>query len=466
MHKRTKIVVTIGPATEGFEAIQALIHAGMNVARLNFSHGDQKQFKKIVQNIRKAEKKTGRMVTIMQDLQGPKIRIGTLKEPVSVKKGDLIQLSTKPTSTSTIPVSNGDFLPRFIKTGHALLIEDGKIRTEVKSVNGNLITVEVQNEGSIQSHKGINVPDTSLPPSETLTTKDKADLKFGVLTLKVDAVALSFVERAENIQRIRKEVQKLTQRPVALIAKIERKEALNHLEEIIDAVEGVMVARGDLAIETKLEEVPVYQRRIINLARKEGKPVIVATQMLQSMVENPSPTRAEVSDVAHAVFDHTDGVMLSNESAVGQYPIEAVKTLTSIAETTEKAMFQEASLYSIPFQSTHSQPENESMALNACEVAEQVGADKMMILTRKAYTPRMILKHRPKTPVIILTPNLATARYLNFIWGVEKVHIYKGKYRSEEALHYLKMKGEVKSGQSVVYVTLSERKRSLVVMKV
>lgn len=466
MKRRTRIVATLGPATEGKKEIKNLIEAGMNIARLNFSHGSHEQYKMIAKNIRSAEKTTGETVSIMQDLQGPKIRIGKISDDgILVKKGQEITFSTKASDKNCIHIPCAP-LAKSVKAGERLLIEDGMIRTRVLKVRGNKITCKVESGGLIKKHKGVNIPDSVMPSSVTLTPKDKKDLEYGIKKIKVDAVAVSFVETPKDILRVRKEIAKHTKRYVMIIAKIERPAALDNLEEIIEVADGVMVARGDLGIETKAERVPVIQKRILQLGRRAGKPVIIATQILQSMVENPIATRAEVSDAANAIFDLADAFMLSNETAVGKHPIAAVKTLANVALETEAALFENTELFPIAMEDSDGLVEDEAIALNACYLADDIDAKALVIMTRKGYTAQSVVKHRPMAPMTIVTPDASMARKLNFLWGANKIVIHKTNYRSEEIKNILKKKKILKGPGDVVLVKLSDKKRSLVVMPI
>jgi pyruvate kinase len=344
--RKTKILATLGPATEEKLEIKALIEAGMNMARLNFSHGSYDQFKKIVKNIHAAEKESGQKIEIMQDLQGPKIRLGDLPpEGIKVKKGQVLNFCTKGKQENCIPLPYPP-LAEVVEEGDHLLIEDGLIRTKIVSKEKGFVKAKVLIGGVLKSHKGVNIPDSRLPASEALNQKDQKDLEFGVKTLKVDCVAVSFVEKAEDIERVRKALLELGAKQVKIIAKIERPRALKKIKEIIEASDWIMVARGDLGIEIEAERVPVEQKKIIALCRKAKKPVIIATQVLQSMIKSPLATRAEVSDAANAIFDGANAVMLSNETAVGSYPTEAVATLARIAEICEKALKEDHELFS------------------------------------------------------------------------------------------------------------------------
>jgi len=438
----------------------------MDIVRLNFSHGTTDQFKKIVKNIREVEKETGKTIVILQDLQGPKIRLGEIPNgEMTVARGDVIIFSTLNPEKNTIPLPY-PVLPKVVKPGHALLIEDGLIRTKILSIKGHLIRAKVVVGGILKSHKGVNIPDSRLPSSEALTPKDTKDLAFGVKTLGVDAVAVSFVETAKDLERVRKEIQRYTKRPVVVIAKVERPKALLNLNEIITAADGIMVARGDLGIEIEAERVPIEQRRIIALCRRAGKPVIIATQILASMETNPLATRAEVSDAANAIFQHADAFMLSNETAVGKYPTKAVQTLARVAAVTEEAIFQNQELFPIPASQNPDLIEDETLALNACHVADEVDADAIVVLTRKGYTAASITKHRPKNRIIVVTDSIYTARNIHFLWGIHEVILHKGPLRSEESVAMLRKKKILKSGSKIVLVKLSNEKRSLVMMTV
>lgn len=471
--KKTKIIATIGPASESTAVLEQMVSAGMNIARLNFSHGDYKQFKKIVQAVRSVEKSTGKTISIMQDLQGPKIRLGKIKDGKQlVVRGDTITFSTKANDANTIHIPYPS-LPKILKKGQALLIEDGLIRTKILSIKDHHVKAKVISGGYLKDHKGVNIPDSTLPPSASLTTKDKEDLKFGIKTLNVDAVAVSFVETADDILRVKKEIAKYTKRDVPVIAKIERREALKNLKKIVEVTDGLMVARGDLGIETKAESVPIVQRQIVQMARQKGKPVIIATQILQSMVSSPLATRAEVSDAATAIFELADAFMLSNETAVGSYPVKAVKTLSKVAKETEREIFRHLELSPVSNISTGKIPdlnEDDSIALNACVIAENINAGAIIVMTKHGFTASAVLKNRPKTPVIIVTDSIHTARKINFLWGVQHLVLLdsanKIAFRSEDMKNHLKQAGYIKKGQQVVVIKLSDQKRSLVAMEV
>jgi pyruvate kinase len=345
--RRTKIVCTIGPASEKPTTLTAMMRAGMDVARLNFSHGTHSGHRALYRSIRKAAKTVGKHVPIIGDLQGPKIRLGTLpKEGVHLTTGSDIVISTTIDTyrDGVLPVTHKK-LHKELKVGERVLIDDGLVEAKVHAVRGKRIQVKIINGGKVSSHKGMNFPDSNLTVS-AMTAKDKKDAEFAV-KLGVDWLALSFVTDAKEVKTLKRLIKKHTPKGQSLarvIVKIEKRKAIDNFEAILKAADGVMIARGDLGVEIDAEEVPVRQKEMIETARRAGKPVIVATQMLDSMMRNPRPTRAEVSDVANAVFDHTDGVMLSGESATGKYPLKAVKMMKKIVVEAEASPFDDVPL--------------------------------------------------------------------------------------------------------------------------
>lgn len=470
MNPNTKIVATLGPSSETKEGIRALIQAGMNIARLNFSHGSYDEFKQIVKTIRELEKEMKKTILIFQDLQGPKIRLGVLPaEGIVVKKGQTLRFDTRSSTfkagSKTLPLPYAP-LPKVLKVGHRLFIEDGLIRTRVARLQGSVVELKVEVGGLLKSHKGVNIPDSKLPNELALTPKDRKDLNFGVKVLKVDGIALSFVEEDEDITRVRAKVQSLSKKPTFLIAKIERPKALKNLSSIVEAADALMVARGDLGVETPAEEVPLVQKQIIQECRSAGKPVIVATQILQSMVENAVATRAEISDAATAIFEQTDAFMLSNETASGKYPVEAVQTLYKVAKSTEAAIFERKLL--LPkleqFSSMHGSFEDNRMASEACKLAEEIHADALVIATKEGYTARAVLRHRPQTPVILVSNNPVTARLLHFYWGAQTVLMVKGPLYADKVREKIQSAGLLKGKKRAVFLRLGKTKRSLVVM--
>jgi pyruvate kinase len=395
----------------------------MDIARLNFSHGTHAFHKETIDAIRAASKKAGRPVTIMQDLQGPKLRAGVLPKPgIDLKKGDVCLLfpegSTPKTSSEgkiLIPISAeiAHSISVDLQKGSRILFDDGKLSTTVLSVTPPEIVVEVTVGGMLSSNKGMNLPGTPLSMS-CLTEKDLEDLKFGI-EQGVDAVALSFVRTVQDIEDLRTRMQALTKNPPLIVAKIEREEAIEFREAIVEATDVLMVARGDMAVEIGAEKVPIVQKQLIQSCNEVGVPVITATQMLESMISCPTPTRAEASDVANAVFDGTDCVMLSAESASGQYPVEAVSTMARIIEEAETAMdsySRHRNLLPIPGSVV------DAIEHSAAKMAQQVGAVAIACLTHSGMAARTLAKYRPESPIVAIMDDESELRRLGFVWGV------------------------------------------------
>lgn len=420
--KRTKIVCTLGPASESVETIVKMIKAGMNVARLNFSHGNHENHALLIKNVREAERITGEPVTIMQDLQGPKIRVGILpRAGLELKVGEKIILDTSifDYKDNHVPVDFSD-LYKYLKKGERILLDDGKMELRVLGVSGTKIETEVVVGGILISHKGINVPDSELEV-KALTDKDRDDAKFGV-EHSVDLMALSFVTDENDIfdlrfliQEYEKELKHKAGQPIRLIAKIERKLAVKNIKEILEAADGIMVARGDLGIEAPAKEVPLIQKNLIDLSLNENKPVIVATQMLDSMQNNPRPTRAEVSDVANAVIDHADALMLSNETATGKFPVETVQTMSDIITETEKSVYDNLLVREYP---KSKKKIDEVISRMSRLLAEETGAKLILAASISGETARHISRYRPELPIVVATSTERVKRQLNLIWGV------------------------------------------------
>lgn len=459
MKKRTKIVCTLGPATEQAKMIEDLVGAGMNVARLNFSHGSHANHETLMNNVRAVAEKTGEPVAIIQDLQGPKIRVGVLpKKGVELKQGEMVSFDTAAHdyTNQTIPI---DFpkLHTHVEPGQRLLLSDGKIETTIAHVQGTRIDAEVVVGGTIISHKGINVPDSQLD-LKALTDKDKEDLRFGVKH-GVDMVAISFVQRPEDVLDVRyliaeyeKELHVTSEQPIRIIAKIERPAAVDQIEEILDVADGIMVARGDLGIEIDAADVPLVQKRLIDMALEHAKPVIVATQMLDSMQENPRPTRAEVSDVANAVIDHTDAVMLSNETATGKYPLETVKTMAEIIQETEASAYDNMPLRNAPQKSAAI---DDVISQMSRVFAEEVGAKVIVAASISGETGRLISRYRPELPIAVTTSTDRVRHQLNLSWGVLPLHLEPCRTVEElveRSVVVLKREHIVKEGDKIVVV--------------
>lgn len=406
----TKIICTIGPASADEEILRKMISAGMDCVRLNFSHGNYKQFAAIISAVRRIARESGREIAIIQDLQGPKIRIGIVKnEGIKVKKGGSVILGEH-----GIPVQYKK-LAHDIKAGDTILVDDGLIELKVERVNAQktAITCIAKNSGVIKSNKGINVPTASIS-AEALTQKDRRDILFGA-EHGVDYVALSFVKDANDIKTLKKLLRSARSRAL-VIAKIERHEAIKNLEEIIDTADAVMVARGDLGLEVQAEQVPLLQKKIIHSCNTLGKPVIVATQMLASMVTNLRPTRAEISDAATAIFDHADAFMLSNETAVGAHPVEAARVLSRVASAVEHDLKNHQHLLGIKQPGGNDGLTN-ATCLNACKLAQDIRAKAIVAITRSGYTVREIARHRPFIPIMVFTPSAEVARQASMVWG-------------------------------------------------
>lgn len=432
---RTKIVCTMGPACRDVETLVAMIEAGMTVARLNFSHGSADEKREWAALVRMAAARAGRYVALMGDLQGPKIRVGRLPEGgVMLTPGEEVTLTAGAAEAGEIPFPHPDIVED-LRAGHHVLLDDGSLELEVVAVTPPRARCRVLVGGVLTSNKGVNLPGTPLKLS-ALTPKDREDARLAV-ELGLDYLALSFVRRAEDVQELRAYLREVgaasTERRVgedpnrlpAIVAKIEKPEALQELEAIVRVADAVMVARGDLGVETAPQRVPLAQKDIIRLCNQLGKPVITATQMLQSMIENPRPTRAEASDVANALLDGSDAIMLSGETSVGRYPVAAVRMMATIAEAVEQsAYFPYNQLLSMaPTGRGENITEDVSRAISRAtvEIAADLQAAAILCSTESGRTARMVARHRPCTPLLGITPFESTARRLNLVWGVTPV---------------------------------------------
>ena len=413
--RRAKIVCTLGPAVESIEKITELIDAGMNMARLNLSHGSHDEHQKRLDLVRAAAKKANKAVAILVDLQGPKIRLGKFSSgPHELSRGDTFTITTDDIAGTKDKVSTTyKGLPGDCKAGDAIMIDDGKVSVQVVQVKGNDVITKVIQPGMVSNNKGINLPGVavSLP---ALSEKDIADLRWG-LKAGVDFIALSFVRNAADIKDIHKIMDEVGVK-VPVIAKIEKPQAVENLQEIVDAFDGIMVARGDLGVELPIEDVPMVQKRCITMARESAKPVIVATQMLDSMISNSQPTRAEATDCANAVLDGADALMLSGETSVGDFPIDTVKVMARIIERTE-----EVALDQIP-PLKHS-PATKAGAITkaATEVGSTVGAKYLVAFTQSGDSARRMSRLRSPIPMLALTPEIGTYNRLALSWGVESL---------------------------------------------
>lgn len=414
--RKTKIVCTIGPASESVENLTKLVNAGMNVMRLNFSHGDFDEHGGRIKNIREVTKATGKNVAILLDTKGPEIRIGKLKvEPIDLVEGETLVLTTEEILGDKDRISvTYDKLPNDVSIGSTILIDDGLIGLSVTDVQGTEIITRITNGGTIKGRKGVNVPGVKIT-LPGITEKDTNDIIFGI-EQGIDFIAASFVRKASDVLEIRELLEKHNASHIQIISKIENQEGVDNLDEILEVSDGLMVARGDLGVEIPAEEVPLVQKAMIKKCNRVGKPVITATQMLDSMQRNPRPTRAEASDVANAIFDGTDAIMLSGESAAGKYPEESVKTMARIAERAESALeYREIFLKQSQSQQTSV---TEAISQAVANSALDLDAKAIVTSTESGYTARMVSKYRPKAPIIAVTTNPQVIRRLMLIWGV------------------------------------------------
>jgi len=411
--RRAKIVATLGPATSSYENIRAIIDAGVDVARMNLSHGSYAVHEEVYANVRKAAEDSGRAVAVMVDLQGPKIRLGKFEAgPYELAVGDIFKITTEDViGTKELSGTTFKGLPDDVSPGDFLLIDDGKVKVQVTEVNGQVVTTKVIVAGFVSNNKGINLPGVAVNVP-ALSEKDEDDLRWG-LKLGCDLIALSFVRNADDIIRVH-EIMAEEGRKVPVIAKIEKPQAVENLEAIIDAFDAIMVARGDLGVEMPLEAVPIVQKRTVEIARRMAKPVIVATQMLESMISSPVPTRAETSDVANAILDGADAVMLSGETSVGEYPVITVQTMARIITSTE-----EHGLERIPPLGTKPRTQGGAITLAAAEVADFVDAKFVCVFTEAGDAARRMSRLRFRVPMKAFTPDPAIRRRMALIWGIE-----------------------------------------------
>ncbi len=445
--RRAKILATLGPASSTPETIRALAEAGADVFRLNFSHGTQEEQRQRYDIIRKLERELGRAFGILMDLQGPKLRVGTLKGgSVMLRDGQAFRLDLDPAegdeTRATLPHRE---IFAAIGPGDQLLIDDGKLRLAVEEAGADHALCRVITGGKLSDRKGVNVPGAVLPISP-LTEKDRSDLAYG-LALGVDWVALSFVQRPEDVA----EARRLIAGRAALMSKIEKPSAVEHLAELIDLSDGIMVARGDLGVEMPLEVVPRWQKEMVRASRLAGKPVVVATQMLESMIASPAPTRAEASDVATAIYDGADAVMLSAESAAGKYPVEAVSMMSRIIASTERDPLYPAVVHALRPPPEATAPDAISAA--AAQVAATIKASLIISYTTSGSTALRAARERPDAPILVLTASLETARRLAILWGAHCVHtadIQSFREMAEKGGRIAAAEGLAKTGDKIV----------------
>lgn len=420
--KKTKIVCTIGPSSESPEIIEDLIKNGMNVARLNFSHGTHEEHLAKMKTIRKVRRKLNRPIAIMLDTKGPEIRTGNFNiDEVFLKPGDVFTLTTRDVEgTEEIVSVSYEGLPNDVEVGSVIYIDDGLVQLEVTEIKDDTdVVCKALNNGVLSNHKGVNLPGskTNLP---AITPKDIDDIKFGIEN-DIDLIAASFVRKKEDVYEIRRILEDNGGEHIKIISKIESQEGVDNIEEIIEASDGIMVARGDLGVEIRTELIPIVQKEIIRKANKAAKPVITATQMLDSMIRNPRPTRAETTDVANAIIDGTDCVMLSGETAGGKYPVEAVSTMRNICITTELSDDFKENIYQTNISSSFTT--TNAIAKNTCDLAETLDAKAIISCTASGNTSRVISKFKPKTNSIAATTTERVARQLSVVWGVYPIVI-------------------------------------------
>ncbi len=456
--RRTKIVATIGPASRDAATLERLLRAGADVLRLNFSHGSPEQHLEVIRTARPIAASLDRPLALLQDLSGPKIRTGAIAGgEVELRAGARIAITTEPLAEGTADLISTTYaaLPRDVRTGDRILLDDGNLELRVIEVRGNRVQCQVVDGGPLRSHKGMNLPGVPLS-TPALTDKDRADLELGVRN-GVDYVAMSFVRRAADVDEAKRLVRSLGA-DVPLIAKIEKPEALDDLTGILHAADGVMVARGDLGVELGTEDVPIVQKRIIAAANAAGKVVITATQMLESMIESPRPTRAEASDVANAILDGTDAVMLSGESAVGKHPVEAVATMARIAEHTEQHGLAQIRTRGacLLHEDGPGNRITRTLARVASSVAEDLGCKLIVAFTQSGATAQLVAGHRPSVPVVAVTHDESVYRRLALWWGVLPVR--SESTENTDALlaageERLKAVGFVQKGDTIVMLS-------------
>ncbi|NLU47624.1 MAG: pyruvate kinase [Syntrophomonadaceae bacterium] len=420
MLRKTKIIATIGPASEEVETLKKMLEADMNVARLNFSHGSHEEHRRRIENLRQAAREAGKLLAIMLDTKGPEIRTGRLASgPVKLEAGQRFVLTNRevPGDNQEVQVSYAP-LPQEVTPGTTILLADGLISLKVVETTSTDIVCQVMSGGELGERKGINVPGVRIN-MPFLNDKDRDDILFGI-KMGVDYIAASFVRTAEDVLEIRRILEQ-EGAAIDIIAKIESQEGVNNLDDIIQVVDGIMVARGDLGVEIPAEEVPLVQKLLVDKCTSAGKPVIIATQMLDSMINNPRPTRAEVSDVANAIFDGADAIMLSGETAAGKYPVEVVETMARIAYRAEQALPYADILRR---KRTRENPSvTDAISYATCATASNLGASAIITATRTGQTARMVAKYRPQAAIVAATPDEKTVRKLALVWGVYPVLI-------------------------------------------
>ncbi len=453
MLNKTKIIATIGPSSNSKSVLKRLISAGMDIARLNFSHGTYQEHEKVINCIRSLSKQMKKPVGILLDLQGPKIRTGNLKDgkPVILKRNRTIVITTKPIiGTNQIISTTYKKLARDVKKNDKILLDDGRIQLKVVSKTKNDVTCKIIYGGELKEHKGINLPGVKVS-APSLTAKDKKDLTFGIKA-GVDYFALSFVRHVEDLKQIKSIITKHNA-DTPVIAKIEKPEAVYHLDKILKVADAIMVARGDLGVELNAEQVPTIQKNIIHSSILANKPVITATQMLETMCENPIPTRAEASDVANAIIDGTDAIMLSGETASGKYPVKAVQMMRRIATETEKSPFMK---YNVQHKKDLHDLIPHAVAQSAVNILHELGASAIICFSVSGKTSKLISKQRPSKHIFSFTPSKKVFARLSLIWGITPMLVQPvndAKRLMDEGLKQLTLKKLIKKNDLVIIVT-------------
>jgi pyruvate kinase len=450
---KAKIVATLGPASSSEEVFSEMILAGLNVARINFSHGDHQQARETIRMIRRVNDRLGTHVAILADLQGPKLRIGEVEEGVVLKKDDVLLFTTEPCKGNRHKVyMNYHQFPQDVNVGEQILLDDGKLVMEVLSTDKKKeVKTKVVQGGPLKSKKGVNLPNTnvSLP---CLTEKDLADLEVA-LEEKVDWIGLSFVRQAEDVEELKRLIAEKESQAL-VVAKIEKPAAVADIRRILKATDGVMVARGDLGVEVPMQGVPLIQKMIVEQARKYSKPVIIATQMMESMIQNITPTRAEVNDVANSVLDGADALMLSGETSVGEHPVEVIRAMSKIIAHVEETGHQEFREHP-PKDQNDPRYITDSICFNASKIADQIGAKAILTMTHSGYSAFKIASHRPGTNILVFTQNQRILNTLSLLWGVRG--FYYDKYKSTDDTfadikEIVRKKGIIKSGDMVIKI--------------
>jgi pyruvate kinase len=461
-YNKTKIVATVGPSSSSKDMLRSLLKEGVDVFRLNFSHGSYEDHQKVIDRVRELNQELGTHAALLQDLQGPKIRVNEVAANTVIAEGQTLTITTRElTGNAQIVSTSYKELPNDVKVGDMILIDDGKIDLAVTEVHDTDVVTQVKHGGTLKSRKGINLPDTQVS-APSLTEKDLADLEFG-LKNNVDWVALSFVRRASDIEQLRSIIDSRGA-AARIIAKIEKPEAVKNIDSILAAADGAMVARGDLGVELVLEEVPMVQKMIVQKCNDLAKPVIVATQMMESMIENPRPTRAETNDVANAVMDGADALMLSAETAAGKYPIEVIRSMVRTIMSVEKNgsifyRFREADPKSPIYG-------NDCIVLAAAKLAKDIGAKAIVGMSASGWSAFKAASHRPNANIFVFTHNNSLLNIINLVWGSRGYH-YDKTNSTDETIHdvenILKRDGHVQSGDtfiSLAAMPIHERQRT------